>query len=169
VRGTGATGYELAQALRRGYDLHVELATSATLVMVLGVAEPSEPLARLPRELAAVAEELARPGEVASAPHPGMEIAPQVALPPRDAFLGDSERVPVERAEGRISCESVAGYPPGIPALLPGERITTEVIEYLIGLRALGARLHGASDPEFRSIYVLRPAADDATFAGLGC
>ena len=156
VRGTGATGYELAHALQQTYDLHVELATSATLVMVLGLAEPAEPLARLPRELAAVAREAARPGTVAAAPHPGMEIAPQIALPPRDAFLGESERVRVERAEGRISCESIAGYPPGIPALLPGERITPEVIDYLTGLRELGARLHGASDPDFRTIFVLR-------------
>ncbi len=56
---------------------------------------------------------------------------------------------------GRISCESVAGYPPGVPALLPGERITAEVIGYLRELTAAGARLHGAADPLFATVRVL--------------
>jgi arginine decarboxylase len=64
--------------------------------------------------------------------------------------------VPVESAVGRISCESMASYPPGIPALLPGERIVAETVAYLSELAAGGARLHGASDPAFRTINVLR-------------
>jgi lysine decarboxylase len=79
-----------------------------------------------------------------------------VAVPPRDAFLGESELVAVDDAVGRISCESIAGYPPGIPALLPGERITAETIAYLRELTSSGARLHGASDPAFQTINVLR-------------
>ena len=62
----------------------------------------------------------------------------------------------VDAAHGRVSAESIAGYPPGIPALLPGERITTEAIAYLRELRDAGARLHGASDPAFRTICVVR-------------
>ena len=42
-----------------------------------------------------------------------------------------------------------------IPALLPGERITTELVAYLRELKDSGARLHGASDPEFRTVFVL--------------
>ena len=66
-----------------------------------------------------------------------------------------AEAVAVDAAVGRVSAESIAGYPPGIPALLPGERITAEAIDYLRELRTSGARLHGASDPEFRTIVVL--------------
>ena len=77
-------------------------------------------------------------------------------MSPRDAFLGESEPVDVEDAVGRVSAETIAGYPPGIPALLPGERVTTEVIAYLRELVAAGARLHGASDPAFRSLYCVR-------------
>jgi lysine decarboxylase len=56
---------------------------------------------------------------------------------------------------GRISAESIAGYPPGIPALLPGERITEEVVAYLRELTSAGARLHGAADPSFTTVRVL--------------
>jgi lysine decarboxylase len=76
-------------------------------------------------------------------------------MAPRDAFMGHSEAVPVDTALGRISCESVAGYPPGVPALLPGERITAEVVGYLRELTAAGARLHGAADPTFATVRVL--------------
>ena len=61
----------------------------------------------------------------------------------------------MEQAIGRISCESIAGYPPGVPALLPGERVTTEVVDYLHALTSAGARLHGAADPSFATIRVL--------------
>ena len=74
----------------------------------------------------------------------------------REAFLGDSEAVAVDAAVGRVSAEAIAGYPPGIPVLLPGERITDEVIAYLRELKRVGARLHGASDPAFRTICVMR-------------
>ena len=50
---------------------------------------------------------------------------------------------------------SGTGYPPGVPTLLPGERITTEVIDYLQELVSAGARLHGAADPSFRTVRVL--------------
>jgi arginine decarboxylase len=63
--------------------------------------------------------------------------------------------VPVGEAVGRISAESIAGYPPGVPGLLPGERVTAEVIDYLRELTVAGARLHGASDPSFATVRVL--------------
>ena len=78
-----------------------------------------------------------------------------MAVAPRDAFLGEAEEVAVDDAVGRVSCESIAGYPPGIPALLPGERITAATVDYLRELVAGGARLHGASDPRFERMHVL--------------
>ena len=83
---------------------------------------------------------------------------PELVVTPRDAFLGDAERVAVADAVGRISCESIAGYPPGIPALLPGERVSEEIVRYLTETVGAGGRLHGASDPAFGSLFVLREA-----------
>jgi lysine decarboxylase len=78
-----------------------------------------------------------------------------MVVSPREAFLGRSEVVALEAAVGRISCESIAGYPPGIPALLPGERITADTAAYLRELVESGARLHGAADPTIATIHVL--------------
>jgi lysine decarboxylase len=155
VRGTGCTGYEVAAALRASYDIYVELATHATLVLVLGMAQPLEPLERLAHDFAETVRRIARAGEVATIARPPAAFEHSTALPPREAFLGASEAVQTSEAVGRISCESVAGYPPGVPALLPGERITDEVIEYLRALTFAGARLHGAADPTFATVRVL--------------
>jgi arginine decarboxylase len=159
VRGTGRSGYEVAATLRAGSDIHVELATHATLVLVLGVHEQEKALERFVHDLGATVAEIARPIEPAQAPlvRPP-ELSEALAVPPRDAFLGETEVIAVDDALGRVSCEAVAGYPPGIPALLPGERIRAEVVGYLRELAAAGARLHGASDPAFETITVLRVA-----------
>jgi len=89
---------------------------------------------------------------------PTASLRNEVAVPPREAFLGEAQQVDVDAAVGRISCESIASYPPGVPALLPGERISAETVAYLRELADSGARLHGASDPRFKTINVLREA-----------
>jgi lysine decarboxylase len=155
VRGTGCTGYEVAVALRGSYDTYVELATHATLVFVLGLGPDNEPLERLPGDLAATVERIARPGTQNLVPRPPASFDNASPVTPRKAFLGTSEAVPVDQAVGRISCEAIAGYPPGVPTLLPGERVTPEVVAYLRELTGAGARLHGASDPSFATVRVL--------------
>ena len=159
VRGTGCTGYEVADALRRAYDVQPELATHATMVLLLGIAESPVSLERVAGDLDEIVKRISREGTADALVRPTKALENEMAVSPRDAFLGDAESVPVDDAVGRISCESIAGYPPGIPALLPGERITAEAIAYLRELRDAGARLHGASDPSFETITVLRDEA----------
>jgi arginine decarboxylase len=156
VRATGRTGYEIADALRRSYDAHPELATQATIVFVVGIAESQAALERLAGDVEEVVKRLSRGGTTSPIIRPPATLRNEMAVSPRDAFLGAAEEVTVDAALGRVSCESIAGYPPGIPALLPGERISAETVRYLRELVQSGARLHGASDPSFERIHVLR-------------
>jgi lysine decarboxylase len=155
VRGTGCTGYEVAAALRGSYDTYTELATHATLVFVLGLGPANEPLVRLSHDLAETVRTIARPGVQEIVPRPPAAFANDTPIVPRDAFLGDCQAVAVDDAIGRISCEAIAGYPPGVPTLLPGEEVTPEVVAYLRALTSAGARLHGAADPTFATVRVL--------------
>jgi lysine decarboxylase len=155
VRATGRSGYEVAEALRRSYDVQPELATHATLVFILGMGQPVPDLDRLAGDLDETVKHVTRPGTSEALVRSIAALEQETAVAPRDAFLGRAERVPVAAAVGRVSCESIAGYPPGIPALLPGERVTAEVVEYLRELTTAGARLHGASDPTFATLTVL--------------
>jgi arginine decarboxylase len=156
VRATGCTGYEVAAALRSHYDIHVELATHATMVLILGLDEPAGALERFAHDFEQTVRRIERPGEQPALVRGSGWFENEVVVPPREAFLGEAVAVPVDDAPGRVSAEAIAGYPPGIPALLPGERITAELVAYLRELRDAGARLHGASDPSFDSICVLR-------------
>ena len=155
VRGTGCTGYEVAAALRVTDDIYIELATHATLVLVLGLGQTADPLERLAHDFAETVRQIRRPLQLAAIARPPGALAHETAIPPREAFLGRGESIPVDESVGRISCESIAGYPPGVPALLPGERITGEVVSYLRELTTAGARLHGAADPSFRTVRVV--------------
>jgi lysine decarboxylase len=155
TRGTGCTGYEVADALRNAYDVQPELATVATMVCVLGMGQPAEALVRFAGDVDEIVKRIAKPGRVEALVRTPAALENAMVVPPRDAFLGEAEIVPIDDAIGRISCESIAGYPPGIPALLPGERIGSETVAYLREIVAGGARLHGASDPSFASVHVL--------------
>jgi arginine decarboxylase len=155
VRETGRTGYEVAEALRRSYDVIPELATQATIVFLVGLAERRETLLRLAGDLEEVVKRIGTEGSIAPIVRPPATLRNEMAVAPRAAFLGATEEVAVDDAVGRVSCESIAGYPPGIPALLPGERISAETLAYLRELVASGARLHGASDPRFERVHVL--------------
>jgi arginine decarboxylase len=155
VRGTGRTGYEIADALRRSYDVHLELPTQATLVFIVGLGESVAALRRLAGDIEETVKHIARPRPTEAIVRPTATLRNEMAVPPREAFLGASVVVAVDEAVGRISCEAIASYPPGVPALLPGERISAETVAYLRELAAGGARLHGASDPQFRTVTVL--------------
>jgi len=156
VRATGCTGYEVAAGLREAFDIHVELATHATMVLILGAGQPPEDLERFAHDFEAVVRRIGRAGDAVALVRAPGALENEVVVAPREAFLGASEAIPVDDAVGSVSAEAIAGYPPGIPALLPGERITTELVAYLRELKDSGARLHGASDPDFRTIHVLR-------------
>lgn len=155
VRATGRSGYEVAEALRHSYDVQAELATHATVVLLAGIAESPAVLERMAGDVDETVKRITVSGSSRALVRGPGALENEMVVAPRDAFLGDADVVAVDDAVGRVSCESIAGYPPGIPALLPGERITAETVAYLRELHNSGARLHGASDPSFATIHVL--------------
>jgi lysine decarboxylase len=75
---------------------------------------------------------------------------------PREAFLGPQEAVPLAEATGRIAAESLAAYPPGVPNVLPGERLTAETLDYIHDVLELGGQVRGAVDRSLKTIRVMR-------------
>jgi hypothetical protein len=74
---------------------------------------------------------------------------------PRDAFFGRVEQVPVAEAVGRVVAEMVSPYPPGVPVLAPGERISQEAVDYLTTGVAAGMLIPDAADPEMKTLRVV--------------
>ncbi len=156
VRGIAASGYELAGLLREIDDINLELYGQNVIVAAFGMGERRLPEAR--RLVAALREAARRVGldpggEQASfaAPPPWGDLA----MTPREAYLGAQEVVPAEKAVGRIAAESLATYPPGIPNVLPGERLTAETLAYIRGTLELGGSIRGASDRRLRTVRVV--------------
>jgi arginine decarboxylase len=77
-------------------------------------------------------------------------------MPPRDAFFAPKEAVPADKAAGRISTEQITPYPPGIPVIIPGERITSELLDYLRTGLAAGMQLPDPADPGLGTLRVVR-------------
>jgi arginine/lysine/ornithine decarboxylase len=80
----------------------------------------------------------------------------ETVMLPRDAFFGPVEVVPAEEAPGRIAAEMATPYPPGVPLLLPGERINKAAIDYLRSGVEAGMVLPDPADPELKTIRVVR-------------
>ena len=97
VRRTGCTGYEVAAALRGDYDIFVELATHATLVLVVGLAQPVDQLERMSHDFAETVRRITRPAVAVAVARPPGALEHETVMAPRDAFLGRSEAVPVDR------------------------------------------------------------------------
>ena len=164
VRDTGVAAAALARELRDVHDTQVELHTHTTLVLVVPLGIDAAAAHHVAAALAAALATCARDGG-AGPPAVAAPLAPPAAsegagrrLSPREAFLGAVEPVARAEAVGRVCAEAIAAYPPGIPTLLPGEPITAAAIDQLVALRAAGLRLHGAADPELRTLRVVAAA-----------
>jgi arginine decarboxylase len=157
VRGTGATGHRIAQLMRERDDIVLELFSENVVVAVFGIGERAEPLAERLIEGLRHATESIGPADIADR---GAFAEPPpwgpLELAPRDAFLGAQEVVPFELGEGRIAAESLAAYPPGVPNVLPGERLTGPTLGYIADSIAHGGQVRGASDRTLKTIRVVR-------------
>jgi arginine decarboxylase len=156
VRGTGLTGYELDPVLREDDDIQLELFGENVIVALFGMGERASPRGeRLVYALKMALDRLGRePGraQVPFAPPPPWG---ELAMSPREAFLGPQEVVSAADAVGRVAAESLAAYPPGVPNVLPGERLTQPSLEYIQRALDHGGALRGASDRKLRTLRVV--------------
>jgi arginine decarboxylase len=157
VRGTGSTGYRLAKAAFYTSGIDLELYSENVVVAIFGVGEPAASAGeRLVAGLRHVVDELeAEPGP------PDEKLAPpppwgELVMTPREAFLGPQEVIPFAAAAGRVAAEGLAAYPPGIPNVLPGERLTAETLDYIRESVAHGGYVRGGSDRELKTLRVAR-------------
>ncbi len=156
VRGIAANGYELASLLREIGDINLELYGQNVIVAVFGMGE--RPLPEANRLVEALRVAVARVGMDPGGTRASFAAPPpwgELAMTPREAYLGAQEVVPAAKAAGRIAAESLATYPPGIPNVLPGERLTRETLAYVQRTLELGGSVRGASDRLLRTVRVV--------------
>jgi arginine decarboxylase len=155
VRGTHVTGHHFADL---AFDLGIdyELATETVVVFTFGVGGSAAALAEpLIAVLEQVATDLGASEKGTNVPFAVPPPWGPLELSMRDAFLGAQEPVPFDAAEGRISSEALAAYPPGIPNVLPGERLSRETLDFIAETLAHGGKLRGASDRTLKTVRVV--------------
>ncbi|WP_461169979.1 aminotransferase class I/II-fold pyridoxal phosphate-dependent enzyme [Arthrobacter sp. Z1-15] len=155
VKQLGISGYQAADWLRAERRIDVGINDHRRIEATFSQSDSPETADRLLEALGALvqaAPELPTPTPVLLPDSSDLEM-PTVRLP-RDAFFGPVEVVPAKEAEGRIAAEQITPYPPGIPAVLPGERINGRVIDYLLSGVEAGMVLPDPADPKLNTIRV---------------
>lgn len=156
VSGLGLTGVEAERILRRQSHFQVELVDQNNVLLLITLGDLPETATLVEaamRNLAAQRKPL-RLAPVFTAPPQTDELA----MLPREAFFAHKKSVPVQRAVGMIAAEPVTFYPPGVPVLLPGERISQEILNWCLAGRQAGLYLSGPQDEQFEMIQVVEKA-----------
>jgi lysine decarboxylase len=155
VPETGTTGARIAAELwQRGVG--VEAADADTLIMTVTIADDPDTLADVVSLLEGVIESQRGPAR-SPAPAATWQIQPDVVMTPRAAYFAHRRRMPLRDAVGHVSTEQFCPYPPGVPLLAPGERVTEEVVE-AIGAAGRMTRMAYCSDPTAKTIEVVADA-----------
>lgn len=152
TRDIGLAGIEVYDILRDEYDIQIEFGDIGNILAYLSMGDRPQELERLVSALA----EIRRRYQRDSAGLLSQEyIAPEVVISPQDAFYAEKVSLPLEECVGHVCSEFVMCYPPGIPILAPGERITKEILEHIQYAKEKGCSMTGPEDPEIHRINVL--------------
>ncbi len=141
VARVGWTGIDAARWLRTKKQIQVEMANQMAIVVLISPGNTEDDAERLVEALAGMAA--VRPPNVPAAVLP--PPWPTLQMDPREAVARPVRWVAIKDAVGWVSSEIVCPYPPGVPVLAPGEKITTDIVEYLRHVRSLGWEVRGAS------------------------
>lgn len=151
TRAGGISGHLARHLLFDDHLVHVEMATDRAVVAVIGAGSTPD----IPRTLAAL-HSLPDVGE-SDLPPVGLPSPGPTVVSQREAYFAPSEVIDVTEAVGRISADSLAAYPPGIPNVLPGEQFTAEVLDFLRHIVSSPfGHVRGAVDQTLTRVRVLQ-------------
>lgn len=159
VSETGTSGYQAADWLREHCHLDVGMSDHRRILATLSMADDDATTDRLIEAMRAwrtAADTFDPPAEIRLPSPKELELVTEIL--PRDAFFGNTEMVPLRDACGRIAAEQITPYPPGIPAIVPGERLNDAVLDYLRSGVQAGMNLPDPADPTMERIKVVARA-----------
>lgn len=149
----GLAGIEVYDLLRDEYDIQIEFGDLGNILAYLSIGDRPREIERL---VSALSEVRRRFGGSEAGLMKQEYIEPDVAVSPQDAFYAEHESLPIMETEGRVCSEFVMCYPPGIPILAPGERITREILDYIVYAKEKGCSMTGPEDADITRLNVLK-------------
>lgn len=164
LRGEGISGPQLYEMLRER-QMQPEMCTEAYVILMTSAADSGEVFHRLEDALVDIDKKISI--ECGKGLNKYVEkntensfsaavFSPQVETEPADAMEQEKEICDIEACIGKISGEFAYIYPPGIPVLVPGERITKEILDILDNYRKSGLEILGLRDESGKTIKILK-------------
>ena len=152
TRDIGLAGIEVYDILRDEYDIQIEFGDIGNILAYLSIGDRRQELERLVSALAEIRRRYQKdPSGLLSQEY----FDPDVVTSPQAAFYAKKKSVPIEESRGMVCSEFVMCYPPGIPILAPGERITCEILDYIAYAKRKGCSMTGPEDPDIERLNVL--------------
>lgn len=150
----GLAGIEVYDLLRDEYDIQLELGDMGNVLAYISIGDRMREVERLVSALVDVKRRYCK-DRTGLFDHE--YINPSVVMTPQEAFYAPKEEmIPIRETNGRICTEFVMCYPPGIPILAPGERITQEIIDYILYAKEKGCQLTGPEDEKVERLNVIK-------------
>ena len=148
----GLAGIEVYDILRDEYDIQIEFGDLGNILAYLSIGDRKRDVERLVSAMSEIRRlyEKDRTGMMENE-----YISPVVAVTPQYAFYSPKQSLPLEETAGRICSEFVMCYPPGIPILAPGERVTSKILDYIRYAKEKGCQMTGPEDAKIERLNVL--------------
>lgn len=148
----GLAGIEVYDILRDFYEIQTEFGDLGNLLAYVSVGDRERDLERLVAALADIRRRYKRDKACLMRQE---YISPEVVTGPQEAFYAERRALPLADSVGQICAEFVMCYPPGIPVLAPGERITQDILDYIRYAKEKNCLLLGTEDPALQCLQVI--------------
>lgn len=158
ARGTGINGEELGEWLRRDYHLEMEMCAAEYVTAITTVMDTEEGLRRLRNALLEIDGKLSDRVESQDCGKKNQryELKPETVMSIADGWEQADKKISLEDSVGRISGEYIYLYPPGIPFVVPGEKISQKVVDLVKRYQKCGYSVQGMADQNCKEIRVVR-------------
>lgn len=152
TRDIGLAGIEVYDLLRDEYGIQIEFGDIGNILAIISGGDRNLEIERLISALSEI-KRLYQKDRAGLFDHE--YINPTIAMGPQQAFYGEKKMVPIDKSEGGICGEFVMCYPPGIPILAPGERITKDILAYIAYAKEKGCFMTGTQDMKIENINIV--------------
>ncbi len=153
VTKTGLSGYEVDEILAKKYNIQVDCSDTFNLIAIMGIGSDMDDVQKLVSALKEISKKYkgTQKNWILKIP----SLATEMVMTPREVFLSqDIKKIPLAKSVGHVSAQVLTPYPPGIPVVIPGERISKEICDYLVEMASKGIRISGQEGDVLKMVKV---------------
>lgn len=155
VRDGGLGGNETERILGEKYNIQVELSDFNNIVAITTVGDDESTYNKFCEAII----DLSKYGKEEKNKYDDIynkQYLPTTVMPPYEAVYKDTAMIDINSSIGCVSAEMVIPYPPGIPLIMPGERIDKDILDLIKFTKKNRIKISGTTDPELKEIKIIK-------------